>query len=43
MDGGVGDCKRRIGVVSAGLYRVEFAVLGGWRVDRDDIGVILYE
>lgn len=43
MDGGDGDCERWFGVVSAGLYRVELAVLGSWRVDRDDIGVILYE
>ena len=43
MDGRVGDCKQRFGVVSTRLYRIEFAVLGGWWVAGNDIGVILYE
>jgi hypothetical protein len=43
MDGGVGDCKQWFSIISTRLYRVEFAVLGGWRVARDNISVILYE
>jgi hypothetical protein len=43
MDGGVGDCKQWFGLISTRLYRVKFAVLGGWWVARDVIGAILYE
>jgi len=43
MDGGVGDCKQWFGIISTRLYRIKFAVLGGWRVTRDNIGAILHE
>lgn len=45
MDGGIGDSQRRgVGVIPAGLYRVEFAFLGGrWVTGSGGIGDILYQ